>query len=145
MSESDERIERAIRKVIGDPGPNPGPNPRPDPGPNPVFNPSYPYEPCSVSEPAIARCRDAWKKAYDAYMEKNVRKEGSMAKGYARDEAAAAYRAAMPQLASWLGIRDFIACVAYGLLTDAIPPDRSGQLLYAAQTALSLLPRIPNC
>jgi hypothetical protein len=141
MSESDERIERAIRRVIGDPFPNPGPNPGPNLGPDP----SSSYEPCSVSGPAIARCRDAWKQAYDAYMEKNARKDGAGAASYAKDEAAAAYRAAMPQLASWLGIRDFIACVAYGLLIDAIPPDRSGQLLYAAQTALSLLPRIPNC
>jgi hypothetical protein len=135
MSESSEKIEELIR-----PAPDPAPAAA---APPPDLDPPPSAEPRSIAGPAIARCRDAWQKAHDLYMEKNARKDGSLARLRAAEQAAAAYRAAMPKLASWSGIRDFIACVAYGLLTDAIPPDRSGQLLYAAQTALSLLPRIP--
>jgi hypothetical protein len=136
MSESSEKIEELLRLARDPTARSAAPPPDADPQPS--------AEPLSVAGPAIARCRDAWQKAHDLYMEKNARKDGSLAKFRAAEQAAAAYRAAMPKLASWSGIRDFIACVAYGLLIDAIPPDRSGQLLYAAQTALSLLPRIPH-
>jgi hypothetical protein len=50
----------------------------------------------------------------------------------------------MPALVGYEGVRDFIACVAYGMLVDAISADRSGQLLYAAQIALNTLPRAPQ-
>jgi hypothetical protein len=133
MSESDDRIERAIRKVIGDVAPTPTQLPPPS---------EAPY---ASPRAAIACCREAWQKAYDAYMEKNARKDGGMAETYAEKEAAVAFRTAMPQLAGFNGIRDFIACVAYGVLIDAIPAERTGQLLYPAQTALALLPRIPPC
>jgi hypothetical protein len=94
---------------------------------------------------AIARCRSAWQNAYDACMKKSAGKMSrSVAELESAAEAAAAYRAAMPELAHWCGIRDFIACVAYGILIDAIPSERTGQLLYAAQTALALLPRTPT-
>jgi hypothetical protein len=110
-----------------------------DPGP---ISPAGPY--FTTASPAIARCREAWQQAYDGYIQKNARKDGSLVRMNAADAAAAAYRAAMPQLAGFMGIRDFIACVAHGVLIDAIPLARTGQLLYAAQTALSLLPRIPD-
>jgi hypothetical protein len=132
MSESDERIEHAIRKVIGDTLPTPA-----QPSSSSDFE-------CPTVAAAITRCRDAWQQAYDDYIQKNARKDGSLLEMHAERAAAAAFRAAMPALAHWMGIRDFIGCVAYGVLIDAIPPERTGQLLYAAQTALALLPRMPN-
>jgi|HubBroStandDraft_2_1064218.scaffolds.fasta_scaffold592672_1 hypothetical protein len=129
MSEPSETIKRVIRDSLGNLDPNPGPD-----------LPST-SEPFSLAGPAIARCRDAWKQAYDAYLEKNARKDGSLLEHKAKMEAATAYRAATAQLAGYNHIRDFVACVAYGVLVDAIPSDRTGQLLYAAQTALSLLHR----
>ncbi len=148
MSESDEEVERLLKsirdtspnKLVRDARPEPLPAPPSQPDPRPEPQPQYRM---TTPADAIARCRDAWKQAYDAYTEKNVRKDGSMLETYAEKAAAAAFRAAMPELATWCGIRDFIACVAYGILIDAIPSERTGQLLYAAQTALALLPRIP--
>ncbi|MGA7342889.1 MAG: hypothetical protein WBE72_10320 [Terracidiphilus sp.] len=133
MSESDERIERAILKVIGDTGSHPKAAALPPP-----------IDSAPGAAAAIARCRDTWQQAYDLYMKKNARRDGSLAEYNAQKEAAAAYCAATPQLAGFHGIRDFIACIADGVLIDAIPSERTGQLLYAAQTALSLLPRSPN-
>jgi hypothetical protein len=54
-------------------------------------------------------------------------------------EAGTAYRNAMPMLAGYEGIRDFIACAAHGILNDAIPLNKSTKLLYAAQVALNAL------
>jgi hypothetical protein len=45
----------------------------------------------------------------------------------------------MPMLAGYEGIRDFVACAAHGILIGAIPPERGGQLLYAAQVALNTM------
>jgi hypothetical protein len=45
----------------------------------------------------------------------------------------------MPLLSGVDGVRDFIACTAHGILIGAIPPESSGQVLYAAQVALSFL------
>jgi hypothetical protein len=50
----------------------------------------------------------------------------------------------MPQLSGRESIRDFIACTAHGILIGAIPPQQSGQLLYAAQVALGSLQREPK-
>ena len=55
------------------------------------------------------------------------------------EEGGTAYCGAMPMLASYEGIRDFVACAAHGILIGAIPAERSGQLLYAAQVALNVL------
>jgi hypothetical protein len=55
-----------------------------------------------------------------------------------------AYREAMPLLSSFEGIRDFIACTAYGILMGAIPQEQSGRVLYAAQVALATLQREPK-
>ncbi len=45
----------------------------------------------------------------------------------------------MPLLSGVDGVRDFIACTAHGILIGAIPPESSGQVLYAAQVALGFL------
>ena len=89
------------------------------------------------SRAAIKRCCAAWQRVYDAYM---VGKNGSgIAQVVAAHEAGPAYCKAMPPLAGYENIRDFIACAAHGILIDAIPQKRANQLLYAAQVALASL------
>jgi hypothetical protein len=50
-----------------------------------------------------------------------------------------AFRKAIPQLSGQENIRDFIACVAYGMLIKAIPGAEGARLLYAAQVANSTI------
>jgi hypothetical protein len=102
------------------------------PLPAPDLNPKQ-------SRVAIKRCCAAWQRAYKAYMEG---KDGdSMAEVFAAHEAGPAYCKAMPPLAGYESIRNFIACVAHGILINAIPQKRANQLLYAARVALSALGR----
>ena len=86
------------------------------------------------NNPAVAHCCKAWKKVYRASLENHQYAPR------ASDEAAEAFRAALPPLISHEGCRDFIACVAFGVLIHAIPEKQSGKLVYAAQTVLSTLP-----
>ncbi|MGA7342980.1 MAG: hypothetical protein WBX18_20430 [Terracidiphilus sp.] len=135
MSESDERIERAIRKVIGDVHAQPTAELALSPASGLSFASGSP-----TTRAALRRCRAAWRRAYNDYM-KNSRTDNEF---IAADEASKAYCGAMPLLAGLDGIRDFIACAAYGILIGAIPANRSGQILYAAQVAFSTLPRDPK-
>ena len=84
----------------------------------------------ALANPAIARCAEAWDDAYSEQMEEDESEYG------ATQEARDAYRAAMPPLTSRDNCRDFIACVAHGILVGAIPENSAGKLLYAAQVAL---------
>jgi hypothetical protein len=86
---------------------------------------------------AIKRCCAAWQRSYDAYMEST--KGSSTDTIFAAHQAGPAYCKAMPPLAGYESIRDFIACAAYGILIEAIPQKRANQLLYAAQVALASL------
>ena len=86
----------------------------------------------ALSNFAIARCTTAWEKAYRAQIDKD---------GFESDavrEAGQAFRAAMPPLTTRDHCRDFIACVAQGMLLGAISEKNAGKLLYAAQVALSV-------
>jgi hypothetical protein len=131
MSISDAQIERCLVNAITEIGPARAELPPP---PERFAG--------GTTEVAIAQCRQAWQQAFDACMKKSARKMSRWsAERDSAQEAAAAFRAAMPQLIGFTAIRDFVACVAYGALIDAIPPERTGQLLYAAQVALSMLPR----
>jgi hypothetical protein len=103
--------------------------------PGPGTNPSSP-------KAAIRRCCDAWQRAFDAYM---ADKEGDeYDKIFAAKPAREAYCNAMPMLAGYEGIRDFIACAAHGVLIGAVPKEKAGQLLYAAQVALATLRHEPK-
>lgn len=51
-----------------------------------------------------------------------------------------AYGCYMPKLSGADNIRDFIACVAHGMLIRAIPASEGSRLLYAAQVANAALP-----
>ena len=86
---------------------------------------------------AIKRCMAAWQRAYDAYMEKS--KGSNLDEIFAAHKAGPAYCRTLPPLAGYESIRDFVACVAHGILIEAIPQKRANQLLYAAQVALATL------
>jgi hypothetical protein len=104
--------------------------------PEPVANPNLePLPASSNSKAAIRRCRAAWKRAFDIYIESEG--DNFFTRKGAAENANPVYCAAMPVLDSPENIRDFIACTAHGILIGAIPAERSGQLLYAAQVALS--------
>ncbi|HEX4321346.1 MAG TPA: hypothetical protein VHZ52_10610 [Acidobacteriaceae bacterium] len=83
--------------------------------------------------PAVAYCRQAYRQAFKASREhgkKNYEWES---------DAREAYRRAMPPLSGRENIRDFIACLAYAMLTRWITSPESTQLLYAAQVANATL------
>ena len=96
----------------------------------------------STPKAAVRRCCAAWQRAFKAYMDKT--KGDSIDEIFAVKDAGEAYRNAMPMLAGSDGIRDFIACAAHGILIGAIPRERSGNLLYAAQVALAIDQREPK-
>ncbi|MGB7985364.1 MAG: hypothetical protein WCF54_09410 [Terracidiphilus sp.] len=90
---------------------------------------------------AIRRCCKAWQRVFDASLAEEA---DELDKSFAAEIAAPAYCKAMPPLAGYENIRDFIACAAHGILIQAIPEKRANQLLYAAQVALATLNRAPN-
>lgn len=86
-------------------------------------------KPSAQNNPAVACCSQAWDQAY-----KKARAEG---KGtvFSSIDAGQAYRLAMPALDGAAAIREFIACVAHGMLLGAITGPDGARLLYAAQVA----------
>ena len=85
----------------------------------------------STPKAANRRCCAAWQRSFDAYMASaKCIKESN--KTFAAIQAGEAYRNAMPLLAGYEGVRDFVACMAHGILIGAIEEDISGRLLYAA-------------
>jgi hypothetical protein len=85
------------------------------------------------ANPAVEICSRAYARAYKA-----AKKEHD-SRLYAEDQAERAFRKALPALSGHKNIRDFIACVAYGMLLKAIPGSDGARLLYAAQVAHSTL------
>jgi hypothetical protein len=88
--------------------------------------------------PAVAFCCDAWEAAFLAAFSKD--QKGFRACGPANR----AYRNALPPLCGYQGISDFIACVAYGMVIDAIQDSSGDRLLHAAQVALATLRHQPK-
>ena len=84
---------------------------------------------------AIRRCDAAWRRAFKSCMEDHDNEYT------AATQASEAFRNAMPLLDGYDGVRNFIACVAHGILIGAISEKRGGQLLYAAQVAMASIPR----
>jgi hypothetical protein len=120
--------ERALAFALAHPPSNQSTAPVPEAAPK-----------ASSPRPAVRRCCNAWQRAFDAYMAEH--KSRSSAHIFATGPASVAYCNAMPMLSGSDGIRDFIACVAHGVLIGAIPEKRAGHLLYAAQVALASLQR----
>jgi hypothetical protein len=92
--------------------------------------PKSAHEPiAATANPAVARCLNAW-----ARVNKAERAKGK-SKCEASTEADRAYCEAMPPLSGQENIRDFIACVAHGMIAHIFLLDTATKLLYAAQVA----------
>ena len=94
---------------------------------------------------AIDRCDRARTAAYKAEFAL------SKSRAVASITSAEAYREALPPLCGTKNIRDFISCVAHGLLIGVIDESKSSRLLYAARIALTSIretkgkqPRVPH-
>jgi hypothetical protein len=96
----------------------------------------------SSPKAALRHCCAAWQRAFDAYM--STRKGDNIDRMFATTPAAEAYCNAMPMLDGYDGVCAFIACTAHGILIGAIPKERGGQLLYAAQVALATVQKKPK-
>ena len=112
-----------------------------DPSSTTKFEPGPQTRPSSPKA-ALRRCCAAWQRAYDVKL--GELKGAGEAKFHASRAGAEAYRNAMPMLAGYDGIRDFVACVAHGMLIDAFRLDDARQLLYAAQVANGALNHAPK-
>ena len=87
----------------------------------------------TIGNLAVVCCLEAYERAYKSWLAKDGNRYA------ATDYAGRLYRAAMPAPSGRDGIRDFIACVAHGVLIGAISATDSKVLLYAAQVAQSAL------
>ena len=95
---------------------------------------------------ALRRCNDAWKRAYDACLQKEKIEPGqedTFWHAQAAKPAAVAYCRAMPSLFGPGNLHTFLACTAHGILIGAISREKGSQLLYAAQVAHSTIHRAP--
>jgi len=83
--------------------------------------------------PAVTRCYEAWLASTTDSRDRELERYDI------RLHATQAYFNAMPDLSGHENIRDFIACVAQGMLIGAIDPIEGPKLLYAAQVAIGAL------
>jgi hypothetical protein len=89
--------------------------------------------PANESCAAVTRCYEAWNRTFKS---EKMRREPY---GPELRDARNAYCKAMPPLAGYHNIRDFIACVAQGIMLGAISESQSTRLLYAVQVAQTAL------
>ena len=94
---------------------------------------------CALSNTSVALCWQAWVVGYRKAIANGKDDAAS------RKDACKSYRAAMPPLAGLDNINNFIACVAHGILIEAITTTEGSRLLYAAQVAASTIrPQSPK-
>ncbi len=113
---------------------------QPDPEPDPQTPDDSPRDPAFA---AVNVCRGAYFDAYEEY-ENNNGGPDKVSEYLCKEAASDAYRDKLPTLSNRQNILNFIACVAEGVLLEAIPESASGKLIYAAQAALGALPREPK-
>ena len=95
-----------------------------------MYDPSQKIPPdAALANAAVARCCDAGSAAQRAA---SARQLSNYDSNIAIHQA---YRKAMPPLAGPDNIRDFVACVAHGMLSGVFTSSESSKLLYAAQVA----------
>jgi hypothetical protein len=103
-------------------------------------------EETTASNPAVTRCHDAMERAFRA-IKSTYDKDGNESEDQCQDRAAVAaqkaYCQAMPPLSGSENIRNFIACVAHGMLLEVFTGAESTRLLYAAQVAGSAAAKRP--
>jgi hypothetical protein len=85
----------------------------------------------ALANSAVARCCQIWQSVFRAELERGEHRV------LAARSAGEAFCGAMPPLTGEQNIRDFIACVAHGILLRAIEEKSGGKLLYAAQVAFA--------
>lgn len=112
------------------------------PEPGPLASSNNSNQPSAQNIPttgnlAVVRCLETYERAFKA----RLAKDGNQFS--AATYAGRLYRAAMPAPSGRDGIRDFVACVAHGVLVGAISATDSKVLLYAAQVAQSALRENP--
>jgi hypothetical protein len=92
----------------------------------------------ALANPAIARCVQVWKSAFDE----------SAAQGKSKfdagQDATLAYCAALPPLAGDQNISDFIACVGYAMAIEIISPIKAPELLLVARIARAAISKEPR-
>ncbi len=96
--------------------------------PAPAGTNTHDYNP-NPENPAVVRCSQALERVY---AEARAQRKSPYS---VRTEANAAFCKALPPLTGAHNIRDFIACVARGMLLGAIEGQDGPRLLYAAQVA----------
>ncbi len=89
------------------------------------------------SNPAIARCCDAYRRAYQAVLDEAEANPYTVDVEDAHPDGEQAYADALPPLLGVRNIRNFIACVAHGSAKGMLDGADASRLLYAAQVAFS--------
>jgi hypothetical protein len=87
---------------------------------------------------AILNCRKAWNHAFTTA---KARGEHDV---HAREDATAAYCAAMPFLTSHGNIRAYMACVCHAMTTGILRKSDGLQLMVGARSAFAVFPREHN-
>jgi hypothetical protein len=96
---------------------------------------------------AIDRCVKVWHRTFDlASTDPEDEKLSLFDKDddFAWKQAAKSFRSAMPPLAGYDNIRDFIACITYAMLHGVFGGDECQQLFGAAKVAMALLRTQPR-
>ena len=100
-----------------------------------------------ASNEAIDRCIKAWHRTFGLASINPEDEEFSLLDehdDFACEQAAMSFREAMPTLAGYENIRDFIACITYAMLNRIFDGDECQQLLGAAKIAMALLRSQPK-
>jgi len=104
-------------------------------------------EPDSLNNAAIKRCTKAWERTFDLASihpdDESLAVVGDEDE-FAAERAAMAFREALPPLVGYENIRDFIACVTYGMLNATLQSDECRDLLGAAKIAVAILKSQPK-
>lgn len=83
-----------------------------------------------VRNPAVQLCRETFLRTIEECRARKLDNYDT------EKQASRAFREAMPHLATAASVRDFIACVTYGMMIDVFGESEGSKLLYAAQVAV---------
>jgi hypothetical protein len=101
----------------------------------------------SLNHEAIKRCTKAWKRTFDLASihpdDESLALVGEEDE-FAFQRAGIAFCEALPPLIGYENIRDFIACVTYGLVDGTLHSEECHELLGAAKIAMALLKAQPK-
>jgi hypothetical protein len=89
-------------------------------------------------DPAVAHCHQIWERVYRSVL------KYQKSRVLARIEAGTAFREALPPLVGSENIRDFIACVCFGMASGVVMEDTGTNLLFAAKVALNAMSARPK-